>query len=80
MFMPTGNWDGQICELFKMIDTCVFRLNKQLCFHFHYSYSFDSPVNTASKRHKVLTLDKYVKAIKLVKSSLAWVVHKFKKR
>ena len=50
MFMPTGNWGGQIteCELLKMIDTCVFRLNKQHNFQFHYSYSIDSRVNMAS--------------------------------
>ena len=81
MFTPTGNWDGQIteCELLKMIDTCVFRLNKQLYFQFHYSYSVDLLVNMASKRRKVLTLDRHVKAIKLVESSLVWIVHKFKK-
>ena len=81
MFTPTGNWDGQIteCELLKMIDTCVFRLNKQLYSQFHYSYSIDSHVNIASKRHKVLTLDKCIKAIKLLESSLVWVVCKIKK-
>ena len=41
------NW-----ELLKMIDTRVFRLNKQLYFQFHYSYSIDSRVNMASKMHK----------------------------
>ena len=81
MFMPTGNWDGQIteCELLKTIDTCVFWLNKELYFQFHHSYSVDSHVNMASKRRKVLTLDEHVKAIKLVESSLMWFVHKFKK-
>ena len=52
MFTPTGNCDGQIieCELLKMIiDTCVFRVNKQLYFQFRYSYSTDSLVNMASK-------------------------------
>ena len=58
MFMPTGNWDGQIteCELLKMIiDTCVIRVNKQLYFQFHYSYLVDSLVNMAFKMRKMLT-------------------------
>ena len=65
MFTPTCNWGGQIaeCELLKMIDTCVFRLNKQLYFQFQYSYSTDSHVNMTSKRRKVTTLDDHVKAI-----------------
>ena len=61
MYMPIDNWDGQIteCELHKIIDTCVFWLNKQLYFQFHYSYSFGSHVNMVNmawKRRKVLTL------------------------
>ena len=58
MFTPTDNCDGQIteCELLKMIiDTCVFRVNKQLYFQFHYSYSVDSLITMASKTHKVRT-------------------------
>ena len=41
--MPKGNWGGQIAEgeLLKMIDTCVFRLNKQLYSQFDYCYSID---------------------------------------
>ena len=70
MFTPTGNCDGQIteCELLKMIiDAYVFRVNKQLYFQFHYSCSFDSLVNMASK---TLTcwLDECVKAIRQVES------------
>ena len=64
MFTPTGSCDGQIsaCELLKMvIDTCVFRVNKQLCFQFHYSCSVDSLVNMASNDYK------HIKAVKLVK-------------
>ena len=70
MFMPIGNWDGQIteCELLKMVDTCFFRLNKQVYLQFYYSYSVDSHVNTASKMHRLLTLHKCGKAIKLVES------------
>ena len=49
-----------------IIDTCVFRVNKQLYFQFHASYSVDSLVNMASKMCKVLSLDEHVKAIKLV--------------
>ena len=77
MAVDAGNWDGQITEC-KLL-TCVFQLNKQLYIQFHHSYSVDSHANMASKRHKVLTLDKRIKAIKLVESSLVLVVHKFKK-
>ena len=51
-----------------MNDTFVFRLNKQLCFQFHYSYLTDLLVNMASKTCTVLTLDECLKAIKLVES------------
>ena len=44
--------------MLKTSDTCVFQ----------YSYSIDSHVNMASKRHKVLILDEPVKAIQLVES------------
>ena len=56
MFTPTGNCDGQIteCKVHKIIIyTCVFQVNKQLYFQFHYSYSVDSLVNMASKMRKV---------------------------